>query len=189
MPDGAGSDAVPRPGVEPPGRAGAIHIARAEARAGRGAAAGAAAIAESGEDDRTGPAQPVAPGASPDDGLTGLSQRIDAIARRLSKISESVQFTEAFVSVGLAERISSLVTEELAVRKRLLAEQARTGRRFRFAVASLVVMAALLVAEMQGDYLSAAVAAIGGDGPRHVAPSLSRAGARIAVLAGPPGPW
>lgn len=155
-----GPSAVCAPTEDRERRSGVIHVARGAGQA-RPAFPGGNPTAVAGPAGlgRAGPA--LAPQETENGtAVRGLHRSLDAVAAKLDAIAETVQVTEAFVAVGLHEKIAATMAKERAFAEGLLVDKTRCQRNLRLALVVLAVTIALLALEIRGDWISRALSEV-----------------------------
>jgi hypothetical protein len=86
---------------------------------------------------------------------SGFGQTIEAMNTQLRKIVNSVEFTEAYVAVGMTKSIGEMLAKEIAMAERLGAMRAQYRSRQRGMLLVILALLALLVVEVQLPFLGA----------------------------------
>lgn len=84
-----------------------------------------------------------------------LAKTLGAMQAKLDTIGGSVEFTEAYVAAGMTKSVGDMLAKELALAERLGAMRAQYQGRQRFMWLVVIALVALLVAEVQVDFLGA----------------------------------
>jgi hypothetical protein len=83
-----------------------------------------------------------------------LTAELKKIDENLNGISQSVTYTEAYLSISLTQKIAAMMTEELALAVRASQETLACRRRSHIALAMNFILLALLAAEMHSRLVS-----------------------------------
>ncbi len=87
-------------------------------------------------------------------------RRLQELSGQLEAITKSVEFTEAYVTVGLASRMADLIKEELSSAENYLARLAKARFRTLVAISVALVFVVLLGIEIAADGVSISLAGL-----------------------------
>ncbi|MEO3386344.1 hypothetical protein [Mesorhizobium sp. CAU 1741] len=93
-------------------------------------------------------------GASANGDTKGATVALDAVEAQLKAIAQSVEFTEAYVTAGLANRIGEMLREETATSLKSAQTTMRAQRHTRIALLLVGALGGLLAAEIASDAVS-----------------------------------
>ena len=135
---------------------------------------------------RTSSAQPSGSAESPRDSTSGLDrlhqktvedekrhvERYEAMLVRIDAISRSSEFTEAYLSIGLTEKLGAMLKSEFAVALDKANEAARYQRKYWGALTSVAVLFSMLFYEVQTHAIGPTFADFMGNAKDYFSPIL-----------------